>query len=293
MATVLKIVASFSTFGLSRRSEPVIAVGGGVLLDIIGLAASLYKRGVPYIRVPTTLLSLVDAGVGVKTGVNFNGHKSNLGDYYAPLAVFLDVGFLKTLPKRHIRNGAAEIIKMGVIKDKELFELLESHGEELQQNRFQDGAIARRVIRRAIQGMLEELEPNLREERLERLVDFGHTFSPQIEMKALPALLHGEAVAIDMALSTCIAYERNLLSENERDRIIRLIRLFGLPVFHRVCTPALLSRALQKSTQHRDGLQRCPLPIGIGVTTFVNDITDEELKNALRILKKYARPSNR
>lgn len=288
IATVFKILAAFSRFGLSRRCEPVIAIGGGVLLDIVGLAASLYRRGIPYIRIPTTLLSLVDAGVGIKVGVNLNDHKSGLGDYYAPLAVFLDIGFLTTLPKRQLCNGLAEIIKIAVVKDKKLFQLLELHGQDLVRNKFQNRKAALPVIRRAIQGMLEELEPNLWEKRLERLVDFGHTFTHSVEMLAMPVLLHGEAVAIDMALSACISYKRSLLSETERDRILNLIRMFQLPVFNRVCTSALLFSALRKTMQHRDRLQRCPIPIRIGSAVFVNDITSKEIGTALVFLKQYA-----
>jgi hypothetical protein len=120
---VLWISRAMHDFGLSRRTEPLIGIGGGVLLDIIGLAASLYRRGVPYIRVPTTLMGLIDAGIGIKTGVNFDRHKNRLGTYYAPVAGYLDRSFLRTLDERHMSNGLAEILKMALIKDGRLFEL--------------------------------------------------------------------------------------------------------------------------------------------------------------------------
>jgi len=285
LEAVASVVARMDDFGIDRRREPVIAVGGGVLLDIVGLATSLYRRGTPYIRVPTTLIGLVDAGVGVKTGVNFNGHKNRLGTYEAPVAALLDRSFLKTMNRRHLSNGLAEILKIALVKDAVLFENLEAHGrllleESLQGSSVQSETAARTVLRRAVQGMLEELQPNLRESKLERLVDYGHTFSPAIEMAALPDLLHGEAVALDMALTTEIAYRRGLVSSTERDRVVAVMAALDLPVHHPTCIPDLLARALADTTRHRDGQQRLPLPRGIGDAVFVNDVTQDEIARA-------------
>lgn len=112
MELVTKILEEVHHFGIDRRSEPIIAIGGGVCLDVVGLAASLYRRRTPYIRVPTTLLSYIDASVGAKTGVNFAGGKNKLGSYIPPEATFLDRSFIQTLPKRHISNGMAEMLKV-------------------------------------------------------------------------------------------------------------------------------------------------------------------------------------
>jgi len=108
----LQILEEVNNFSLDRRSEPIIAIGGGVCLDIVGLAASLYRRRTPYIRVPTTLLSYIDASVGAKTGVNFANCKNKLGAYVPPAAAFLDLSFLQTVPRRHISNGLAEMLKV-------------------------------------------------------------------------------------------------------------------------------------------------------------------------------------
>lgn len=114
MEMALKIIEEVNTFSLDRRREPIIAMGGGVCLDIVGLAASLYRRRTPYIRVPTTLLSYIDASVGAKTGVNFANCKNKLGAYIPPTAVFLDLSFIKTIPRRHISNGLAEMLKVNI-----------------------------------------------------------------------------------------------------------------------------------------------------------------------------------
>lgn len=112
MQMALKILEEINNFSLDRRTEPIIAIGGGVCLDIVGLAASLYRRRTPYIRVPTTLLSYIDASVGAKTGVNFANCKNKLGAYIPPAAAFLDLSFMQTVPRRHISNGLAEMLKV-------------------------------------------------------------------------------------------------------------------------------------------------------------------------------------
>ncbi|EMD28629.1 sedoheptulose 7-phosphate cyclase [Amycolatopsis azurea] len=286
--TTARIVRELDGFGIARRREPIIVIGGGVLTDIAGLAASLYRRGTPFLRVPTTLIGLVDAGVGVKTGVNFNGHKNRLGTYAPAELTLLDRTFLATLDRRQISNGLAEILKIALIKDFALFELLEEHGACLLAEKFQghsaesdQAAVA--VLHAATHGMLEELEPNLWEAELERCVDYGHTFSPTIEMRALPALLHGEAVCVDMALSTILAFRRGLLTEAQRDRVFAVMTLLELPIWDALLEPGILAQALRDAVRHRDGRQRLPLPVGIGGVTFVNDVTSEELGAALKI----------
>ncbi|MFH9422938.1 sedoheptulose 7-phosphate cyclase [Streptomyces sp. NPDC017529] len=285
------IVRAIDEFGIDRRREPVIAIGGGVLMDIVGLVASLYRRGTPVVRVPTTLIGLVDAGVGVKTGVNFNGHKNRLGTYAPASLTLLDRSFLASVDRRHIANGMAEILKMALIKDARLFELLEHHGPRLLDEHFQGerwaaGQVASEVVQRAIHGMLQELQPNLWETELERVVDYGHTFSPTIEMHALPALLHGEAVCIDMALTTMIATSRGMVTTGDRDRVLAVMDSLELPSWNDLLEPRLLARALEDTVRHRDGLQRLPLPVGIGDAAFVNDVTSEELAAAVEDLRR-------
>jgi 3-dehydroquinate synthase len=289
--TAARIVEAMDRFGIARRREPVVVIGGGVLMDVVGLVASLYRRGTPLVRVPTTLIGLVDAGVGVKTGVNFNGHKNRLGTYAPAELTLLDRAFLSTVDRRHISNGLAEILKIALIKNYALFRMLEEHGPRLLDEKFQgqtpigdEAALA--VLHAATQGMLEELQPNLWEAKLERCVDYGHTFSPTVEMRALPALLHGEAVCVEMALTTVLAYRRRLLSEAELDRIFAVMSALELPSWDNVLGPDVLARALQDTVRHRDGKQRLPLPVGIGGVTFVNDVTGDEIRDALTVQRE-------
>ncbi|MFM9257644.1 sedoheptulose 7-phosphate cyclase [Rhodococcus erythropolis] len=290
--SAVRVVDAMNGFGIDRRREPVIAIGGGVLLDIVGFAASVYRRGTPYIRVPTTLIGLVDAGVGVKTGVNYGMGKNRLGTYAPALATFVDRAFLRTLDNRHLSNGLAEILKMALIKSFDLFELLEIFGERLIDDRFQGSSdeldtAATQVIAESIHLMLEELQPNLWESCLERCVDYGHTFSPTLEMEALPELLHGEAVAVDMALTSALGYLRGSISEAELDRVLTVMRRLGLPTWNDVLsTPGVLGAALADTVRHRDGRQRLPLPVGIGGHHFVNDVTIDGINSASALLNR-------
>ena len=292
MDMVLTIAEAIHELGIDRRLDPVIAIGGGVCMDIVGFAASIYRRRTPYIRVPTTLMGYVDASIGAKTGVNFSGKKNKLGAYLPPALTLLDKSFLATLDQRQLSNGAAEIAKMALVKDPELFRLLCDHGEELISNCFQDipqpdgspSSAASRVLFLSVQTMLEELAPNLWEDSLERLVDFGHVFSMEIEMKALfdEKLFHGEAVAIDMAFSACLARVRGHISDPILDDILGMLRGLQLPVYHPDFDEALVNEAMYERVKFSSG-QKIPLPVGAGVARIFNDISKKELLLALRL----------
>lgn len=279
----LAIARALDSFPIHRRDEPVIAIGGGVLTDVAAFVASTYRRSVPHIKVPTTLMGYIDAAIGIKNGINFNGNKNRLGAFEPPQRVLLDRSFLKSLSRRHILNGVAEIIKLAIIKDAGLFDMLETHGAPSVSNGFQDkpgGAL----LDRAIGGMLEELEPNLYEEDLARKVDFGHTFSYGLETRHEAHLLHGEAVLLDILLSCLIARERGLLSAEESTRIFGLTFGLGFELDTCLLDPNLLWQSLDERTYHRNGLQRVPLPQGIGGCVFANDIQPIEVENAYQNL---------
>ncbi len=282
-----KILRFFEDEGLLRR-EPVIAIGGGVLLDIVGYCASIYRRGVPYIKVPTTLLAVVDASVGAKVAVNHFDRRNRIGAYYPAIATLIDKKFIATQSQREITNGIAEILKLAIIKDAELFELLETNYETLLNEKFQYGAVPVRVINLAITGMIEELAPNLWEKKLDRCVDFGHSFSPIIEMQNIPNLLHGEAVILDCLFSSCIAYQRTYISCKDLDRIFNTVKNLKLPFFHEDFTKVdLLLKSLSDTMKHRNGNQYLPLPLGIGNYKIVNDVTAAEIESAVKCFMNY------
>ena len=281
-----QILKFFEDVGVLRR-EPVIVIGGGVLLDLVGFCCSIYRRGIPYVKVPTTLLAIVDASVGVKVAANHFGRRNRIGAYYPPIATLLDKKFIATQDERNIVNGIAEIFKLAVIKDKELFELLEASAEQLITEKFQFGAVPVRVINSAITGMIEELAPNLWERKLDRCVDFGHSFSPIIEMQNMATLQHGEAVVLDCLLSSCLANVRGYIDTETLQRIFKTAHSLKLPVFHKdFCKFDLLKKSLSDTMKHRNGNQYLPVPVGIGNYKILNDVTDDEIKKASDIFEE-------
>jgi 2-epi-5-epi-valiolone synthase len=222
MAALAELVSSFETFGVRRRKDLIVAAGGGITLDLVSLSANLFRRGIPCLRIPTTLVGEIDAGIGVKNAMNFRQSKSRLGTYAAPYAVVVDPHFLSTLPDRQIRNGLSEALKIALVADRGLFELIEDNAFQLVLCKLRCGAGAE-LIRRSIRAMLLELSPNLYERTLDRPPDYGHTFSPVFEF-ALDDLQHGEAVALDMAIATALAVVLDVLNIEDADRILTVQR---------------------------------------------------------------------
>jgi 3-dehydroquinate synthase len=215
--------------------------------------------------------------VGIKTGVNLNGHKNRLGAFTPPEKVLLDRSFLETLPRRHVLNGVCEVFKLAVIADLPLFEELEERGLHCIESHFQDEA-GSSILDRSIQRMLDELQLNLFEDELARKMDFGHTFSYGLETCTGSRCLHGEAVLIDVLVSSGLAHSRGLLSTGELDRILGLALTLDIIPPLESLDPSMLWESLQERTRHRNGWQRVPLPRGIGNCTFVNDVRQHEVQ---------------
>ncbi|CAF1308342.1 unnamed protein product [Adineta ricciae] len=300
MKTKLEILDTFAEFGLVRK-EPVLVIGGGVLTDVAGYACASYRRTSNFIRIPTTLIGLIDASVSIKVGLNHGKLKNRLGAYHAPLITFLDFSFLKTLSQGHIRNGFAELVKISTVAEKTVFDLLDKYGEELISTHFGylDGAseevrkAAKQINYIGIKKMLELEVPNLHEIMLDRVIAFGHTWSPTLELTPPIPLRHGHAINIDMAFSVTIAWKRGLITIEERDRILRLMSRVGLTLDHELFTIDLIWKATKSIMLTRDGHQRAAMPNPIGTCTFVNDLTYEELEQDLKehkaLVKTYPR----
>ena len=289
LGSLYEILFEMEQFGIPRNSEPVLAIGGGVIQDLVGMACGMYRRGVPYVRIPTTLIGIVDVSVAAKTGINFENRRNRLGSYYPPMASLLDTSFIKTLESIEISSGLGEILKMAVIKDALLFDILKIHGKELFEKKFEYLA-AKDVVIMAIQGMKEELENNLWEKELKRCVDFGHSFSPIIEMRSLnrnDALTHGQAVTLDIILSCIISCTRGLMTEDDLMDVFGLVGDLGLLTWHELFSnPELLLEALKDTTKHRGGNQNLPIPTKIGEYTFINDLSYREICDAVDAFNK-------
>jgi 3-dehydroquinate synthase len=225
--SLLACLERIESSGFSRRDDILLAIGGGVLMDLVSLAANLYRRGVSVVKVPTTLLGFVDASIGIKTGVNFKGQRNRLGTYYLNYDVIYDRSLLGTLNSQLIREGLGEIFKIATIKSKTLFELLEENVDRITDPKFYQTDEGARIIALSVQLMLEELHSNPTETNLKRCVDFGHSFSPLVEMQSisLPNMApipHGLAVGADCVITSIIGFNRGLLGVDALERIISL-----------------------------------------------------------------------
>ncbi|GLR91125.1 sedoheptulose 7-phosphate cyclase [Bradyrhizobium iriomotense] len=267
---VMDVCRQASMADIDRRGI-LVSVGGGVCSDIVSLAASLLRRGVSHVRIPTTLIGQVDAGIGLKGGVNLGALKSYIGCFYPPKAVAVIPTFLQTLGEDGILQGIAEIVKLASVCDKELFEDVEAAIATLTRSRFQEPQrVARTVIARSISGMLAQLGENPFEtSTLERAVDFGHTLSHPLEAATNYRLHHGFAVAIDVAFSAILASRLSLISEQDALRIVRLLVNAGLPIYHGRLDGSLVEHAFDAAMAHRGGAINLVVPTSIGQHTFI------------------------
>ena len=295
LRTFEQIIDAFADFGLVRK-EPVLVVGGGLTTDVAGFACATYRRRTNYIRVPTTLIGLIDASVAIKVAVNHGKLKNRLGAYHASQKVILDFSFLKTLPVDQVRNGMAELIKIAVVANREIFSLLEEHGEALLKTRFgylngtpELQQVAHQITYGAINTMLSLEVPNLHELDLDRVIAYGHTWSPTLELTPDVPMFHGHGVNIDMAFSATIAQQRGYISIVDRDRILGLMSRIGLAIDSSYLTAELLWKATESISRTRDGLVRAAVPMPIGSCHFMNDLTRSNLEQYLATHKEICR----
>ncbi|MCF8144269.1 MAG: 3-dehydroquinate synthase [Deltaproteobacteria bacterium] len=239
LETVREICLKLMKIGADRSSF-IVGVGGGVVSDITGFVASIYMRGVPFGFVSTTLLSQVDAGIGGKNGVNLGGYKNMLGVFNQPQFVICDLNLLKTLPRRELLSGFAEIVKHAVIGDPELFSYLETNyerGVSLDPEVIEKLVCDSVAVKSAIVNRDEE------EGGERRKLNFGHTFGHAIEKTT--GISHGEAVGIGMAIASRLSHKRGYLTLETAERIEALIRKLGLPIRSH-CAPGELLDAIRK-----------------------------------------------
>jgi 3-dehydroquinate synthase len=262
------------------RRTTVIALGGGVIGDIGGFAASIYQRGVNFIQLPTTLLSQVDSSVGGKTGVNHPLGKNMIGAFYQPRCVIADIDTFKTLPARELAAGLAEVIKYGLIYDAEFFSWLEGNVEGLLQL---DQELLAQAVLVSCEIKARVVEQDERESGLRAILNLGHTFGHAIEtVMGYGNWLHGEAVAAGMVMAIDLSIREGLVDEALRKRSIDLLSRAGLPV----SPPANISveqyldvMAIDKKTL--DGNIRLVLLRALGEAFVTADYSDDNLQQTL------------
>lgn len=270
-------------------------------LTCYSFACAAYRRNTNFIRIPTTVIGLIDASVSIKVAVNYGNYKNRLGAYHAPIHTFLDFTFLRTLPVAQVRNGFAELMKIAIVSHLPTFELLDKFCEQLIEKSFgrADGSsqdlidAADKINYEGIHKMLQLETPNLHEIGLDRVIAYGHTWSPLHELSPETPLRHGHAISIDMAYSATLANSRKLISDAEHSRILKLFSRAGLSMDHDMFDEDMLFKANTAILKTRDGLLRAAVPSPIGSCVFLNDVSAEEMNEVLRrhkeICKSYPR----
>lgn len=266
------------------RGTTIVALGGGVIGDIAGFAASILLRGVDFIQVPTTLLAQVDSSVGGKTGVNSQYGKNLIGSFYQPRLVIADTGTLLSLPRREFLAGYAEVVKYGLICDEQFFAWLTENGQKAMAG---DSMALSHIVRESCRKKADVVTRDEREAGLRAILNFGHTLGHALEAETGygDLLLHGEAVAIGMLLAMQISVARGLCNEQDYERAKGHLLEVGLPTSPRDIQCTFNADRLIEHCYHdkktRDGKLTFVLCEGIGKTVIVDDISRQELEALL------------
>lgn len=263
------------------RKTVVVALGGGVVGDLAGFAASTYMRGVRFVQIPTTLLSMVDSSVGGKTGINLPASKNVIGAFWQPHAVCIDTDLLSSLPDREFRSGLAEIVKYGVILDAEFFAFLEANIDRILER---DETVLIRMITRSCELKASVVSADERETTgLRAILNYGHTFGHAIEATTdYGTYLHGEAISVGMTMAGYLAAQRGMWSESEQQRQTHLLRQLELPVsLNAPVTSQEMLQAMQSDKKTEHGSLRLILPSEIGKVDTVSGVPEGDVIAAI------------
>jgi 3-dehydroquinate synthase len=271
------------TSGLARlnikRGTPIVALGGGSVGDVAGLAASLFKRGCPIIHLPTTLLAQADSAIGGKTAIDADGQKNLVGTFHHPLLVVADPSLLETLDARQMRSGYAEVVKYGLIDDPRFFAWCEANGQALLDG---DSAARQSAIQHCVRAKARFVAADPDDLSGTRaLLNFGHTFGHAIEAVAGHSILHGEAVAAGMALAFRFSAELGLCPQEDVDRVESHLRSVGLPASLGSSPPDDVLQAMAADKKATSGGMTLILARGIGDAFVQRNVERDRLSDFL------------
>lgn len=269
----------FIDAGYTRKSL-AIALGGGVVGDVTGFAASTFMRGIYFAQVPTTLLSQVDSSIGGKNGINFHG-KNMIGTFYQPSFTLTDTKFIRTLPYEEFLNGIAEVIKYGIICDRRFFKYVEENVDAIK-NREEN--VLNKIVEECVKMKVNIVLEDEREEGLRRILNFGHTFAHAIEKLSRYRIKHGFAVSIGMSMACMVA--EKLTGFSEKSQVLDLLKRFSLPT----CTRIELNRIVEETVKDKKawyGKTVLILPEEIGRVTVI-EVEKEQLAKILEEVKASA-----
>ncbi|WP_077921666.1 3-dehydroquinate synthase [Spirosoma sp. 209] len=285
-ALVERIVDAVDQYGIDRHSY-IVAVGGGSVLDLVGYATAISHRGIRHIRIPTTVLSQNDSGVGVKNGVNYRGKKNFLGTFAPPVAVFNDSDFLATLDDRDWRAGISEALKVALIKDQLFFDWIEANAALLA---ARDLSAMQYLIHRCADMHLQHIaggDPF--EQGSSRPLDFGHWSAHKLEQLTNFTLRHGEAVAIGIAIDTLYSNQLGWLSETDTNRVLTTLRTLGFSLYHPMLDAdhsAGILKGLSEFREHLGGQLTIMLLQVLGQGVEVHEIQTDGVRQAIASLRE-------
>jgi 3-dehydroquinate synthase len=286
------LIEAVSRYGIDRHSY-IAAIGGGAVLDLVGYAAAVAHRGIRHIRIPTTVLSQNDSGIGVKNGMNYRGKKNFIGSFAPPSAVFNDSQFLSTLNNRDYYAGISEAIKVALIKDPEFFDWIESHALQIFDR---DTPSMEQLIKRCAQLHLEHissLDPF--ESGSSRPLDFGHWSAHKLEQLSDFSISHGEAVAMGIALDSAYSFFSGILPEIALKRILNLLAIFfelSNPLMHIADLNAPILKGLTEFQEHLGGKLSITLLSDLGVGMEVHEMDGAILIQASEYVQQFSKSTS-
>ncbi|WP_026956320.1 3-dehydroquinate synthase [Algoriphagus vanfongensis] len=279
-----KIVEATHIHGIDRHSY-IVAIGGGAVLDMVGFAAAISHRGIRLVRVPTTVLSQNDSGVGVKNSVNAFGKKNYLGTFTVPVAVINDFEFLKTLDDRDWRSGISEAIKVALIKDLSFFEWLEDNALAMADRQMKP--MQEQIVRSAQMHLDHIAGKDPFEFGSSRPLDFGHWAAHKLEHLSDYRVRHGEAVALGIALDSTYSYLKGMISKQDLDRVIALIQNLGFELYQPELSGENLLKGLKEFQEHLGGQLTIMLLEKLGKGVEVHEMDHELILKAIGMLQEW------
>ena len=280
--TVQQLYKALIENQLDRKSL-VVALGGGVVGDLSGFGAATYLRGIDFIQIPTTLLSQVDSSVGGKTGVDLDQYKNMVGAFHQPRLVYMNMNTLKSLPPVEFACGMGEVLKTGLICDADFYEYVLANHEAI---RALDTAALAKMIRRCCEIKAGVVERDPKEQGERALLNLGHTVGHAVEKLKDFQLLHGQCVAIGLVAAAYISWKRELLTEEEYNRIREGCLLYDLPVSAEGLDAAAVLAVTKKDKKMEQGQIKFVLMKGIGNSFIDRSVSDEELLEGIREILK-------
>lgn len=276
------MLRGFVQAGLDRKSC-VLALGGGVCGDMAGFAASVYMRGIDYIQIPTTLLAMVDSSVGGKTAIDLPEGKNLIGAFHQPKGVFIDVSCLNTLPVRELSAGLAEVIKYGMIIDKEFFYFLINKVDKI---KLRDLTLFSQIISKCCSIKAEIVSRDEKEDSLRAILNFGHTFGHALEMvSGYNKFIHGEAVGIGMLMASELAVNLGCLKRDKLEALGYILGAVGLPIkAGNFMSPELIYSAMYSDKKTKNRKINFIIPDNdIGKVKTVSDVEKDTVLNSIRV----------